>query len=109
MYASLAAMFASANNRARATVVIVLEDASDRTTGFIDAGPVMDQKRAVSVCAAVRAALCRPPVLWISSKSRAHCSLFSAGGGPGRKRAPFSMTHVFTAGHSLETGSTVGT
>src|SRR5262245_30686300 len=58
---SMAATFASANNRARSTVDIGCDEASERTTGFHDAGPVIDQNSDVSVCAAERSLLSLAP------------------------------------------------
>src|SRR5882724_6665084 len=49
MYASIAAMLVNANNLALSTSRDDLDIASDRTTGFQDAGPTIVQKRAVSV------------------------------------------------------------
>src|SRR5690242_18820061 len=81
---SIAATFTSANNRACSTAAIGRDDASERTTGFQAAGPVIDQKRAVSVCAADRSLLSFAPSRSTSAKSRAQTSLASSGGGTGR-------------------------
>src|SRR5262245_7847974 len=80
---SMAATFASANSRARSTVDIGC-DARDRTTGFQEAGPVIDQKSAASVCAAERSLLSLAPRRLTSAKSRVQTSLVSFGGGAGR-------------------------
>src|SRR5262245_62369739 len=105
----MAATFASAKRRARSTGDICRDDASDRTTGFHAAGPVIDQKRAASVCAAVRCVLSLAPRRSTSAKSRAQTSLVKFGGGAGLNCAPERIDHGATPGHSEETGMVVGT
>src|SRR5262245_35280696 len=96
---SMAATFASANNRARSTVDSACDDANDRTTGFHEAGPVIDQKSAVSVCEAERSLLALAPRRSTSAKSRAQTSLASFGGGAGRKSAGECIDHGLTFDH----------
>src|SRR5688572_22363434 len=100
MNESIAATLASANSLARSTAAIGRDVASDRTTAFHATGPVIDQKRAVSVCEDERAALSLAPSLLTSSRSRAQISLVSAGGGAGRNCAADRIDHGFTCGHS---------
>src|SRR5262245_10520923 len=104
-----AATFASANSRARSTVDIGFEEASERTTGFHDAGPVIDQKSAVSVCAAERSLLSLAPRRLTSAKSRVQTSLVSFGGAGGRNSAGERIAHGLTSGHSDAMGMLVGT
>src|SRR5262245_56195307 len=106
---SMAATFASANSLARSTVDIGCDTASERTTGFHDAGPVIDQKSAVSVCEAERSWLSLAPRRSTSAKSRAQISLVSFGGGAGRNSAGERIDHGFTSGHSEAIGVLVGT
>src|SRR6185436_5805370 len=106
---SMAATFASANSRARSTADIGRDEASDRTTGFHAAGPVIDQKSAASVCAAARSLLSLAPRRSTSAKSRAQTSLVSFGGGGGRNSAGARIDHGLTCGHSDATGRLVGT
>src|SRR6185503_7133184 len=106
---SMAATFASAKSLARSTADIGRDEASDRTTGFHAAGPVIDQKRAASVCAAERSLLSLAPRRSTSARSRAQTSLVSIGGGAGLNCAPVCIDHGSTSGHSEETGKLVGT
>ncbi len=106
---SMAATLTSANRRARSTGDIGRDSASDRTTEFHATGPVIDQKSAVSVCAAERAAPCFAPNRLLSAKSRDQTALVNAGGGEGRNLAGVAIDHGVTAGHSAETGKLVGT
>src|SRR6187455_2381900 len=93
---SMAATFASANSRARSTVDSDCDDASERTTGFHDAGPVIDQKSAVSVCAPERSSLSLAPSRLTSAKSRVQISLVSFGGGAGRNSEGVRIDHGLT-------------
>src|SRR6187549_1548374 len=72
---SMAATFGTANSRARSTVDSGRDEASERTTGFHDAGPVIDQNNAVSVCEAERSLLSFAPSRSTSAKSRVQTSL----------------------------------
>jgi hypothetical protein len=105
----MAATLASANSRARSTVDSGWDEASERTTGFHDAGPVIDQKSAVSVCEAERSVLSLAPRRFTSAKSRVQTSLVSFGGGAGRNCDGERIDHGLTWGHSEETGMLVGT
>src|SRR5262245_53623455 len=106
---SMAATFTSANKRARSTVDNGCDEASERTTGFHDAGPVIDQKSAVSVCEAERSLLSLAPRRLTSAKSRAQTSLVSFGGGAGLNSDGERIAHGFTSGHSEAMGMLVGT
>src|SRR6185503_2801027 len=106
---SMAATFAIAKSLARSTGDICRDEAKERTTGFHAAGPVIDQKRASSVCAAVRWLLSLAPRRSTSAKSRAQRSLVNFGGGAGLNCAPDCIDHGSTSGHSEETGKLVGT
>src|SRR5262245_30883060 len=106
---SMAATFASARRRARSTVDIGCDEASERTTGFHEAGPVIDQKSAVSVCEAERSLLSLAPRRLTSAKSRAQTSLVSFGGAGGRNSAGERIAHGLTSGHSDAMGMLVGT
>src|SRR6187551_1100014 len=106
---SMAATLASANSRARSTVDIGCCEASERTTGFHEAGPVIDQKSAVSVCEAVRSLLSLAPRRLTSAKSRVQMSLVSFGGGVGRNSDGERIDHGLTSGHSEAIGMLVGT
>src|SRR5262245_7639260 len=109
MNESMAATFTSANSRARSTVDIGCDEASERTTGFQDAGPVIDQKSAVSVCEPERSLLSLAPRRSTSAKSRAQTSLVSFGGGAGRNCDGERIDHGLTSGHSEPMGRLVGT
>ena len=84
MKASLLAMAARANRRAQSTTFISLPVATWRRMGFQVCGPLVNQKRPMFVCSAVRLALARAPSSWISFTSFVHVDEVSAGGGAGR-------------------------
>src|SRR3979490_3211976 len=92
MKAALVARGGSANRRAQSTRFKSLDAATCRRMGFQVCGPLVNQKRPMSVCSAVRRALVRPPISRISFTSFVHVGELSAGGDAGRNCAPVFIT-----------------
>src|SRR5262245_42303100 len=98
----------SANRRALSVVSSFLSSASWRTIGFQARGPVMYQKRPISVCSALRVVLAAPATSRISLRSRVQVSEVRAGGGGARNCDGVLITHGVTAPSVELTGTAVG-
>src|SRR5882762_4458368 len=109
MKASLLAMAASANSRAQSTRFKSFDAATCRRIGFQVCGPLVNQKRPMSVCTAVRRALVRPPISRISFTSLVQVAELSAGGAAGRNCDPVFIAHGVTPPMFKEAGMVVGT
>src|SRR5688500_6093963 len=96
MKASSVAIATSANSLALSTMSTFLIATSCRTIGFQAFGPVTNQKRPISVCAALRLLFARLPKLLISSTSFAQVAEVNGGGDPGRNCDSDVIDHGMT-------------
>src|SRR6202040_3242484 len=107
MIASSSATDTRARKRALSTTSMFLAIAIWRSSGCVERGPVSTQKRASSVCRAVRFVLFFSPSSLISFKSLAHCALFSEIGGFGRNCDGLVIANGVTFGEGDPTGMVV--